>query len=593
MQNFDELFAAATGHAPPGYQARIARDGLPDVVRTPAGTGKTGVILAWLWRRLSEQHRDSTPWRLVYALPQRSLVEQVAGEARTWLENLGRDDEVALHVVMGGRAESLGDWREDMHRPAIVVGTVDSLVSKALHRGYGIGRAIYPIDFALVTNGAHWIIDEIRLCPQSTTTLRQIAAFARRFRTAEPFGLTCMSAMAPDGLLETADNPAVGKIIEIHHSERTGALAQRLRAARTVRRLRADSGDYQAIAAAAGERHRPGTLTLVLLNTVDAARTVYKHLRGGPADCTLLHPGFRGIERAQLMAQVTGCLEDRIVISTQVVEAGIDLNAAVLMTEAAPWPSMVQRASLCDRTGTVPDAELWWLPPAKPAPYEQPDVDATHAQLELLEGRAVTGEDLLACDVEVTRTHVAVVRTTDFVELFDTAPDLSGADVDIAPYVRDSADLDAEVAWATWTPGENGEPDPDVRAPAAEYRCRVPLGDIVRLTEDRAVWRLDLAAGRWTRAGATSQSRPRPGEVLLVNAADSGYDPETGFDLSARGLVPGSAELRTAAELAELVAETGDAGSRVVYDRKCLITVIWSGITACGIRIRELVMGET
>jgi len=43
-----------------------------------------------------------------------------------------------------------------MHRPAILVGTVDSLVSKALNRGYGIGRATYPIDFGLVTNGAHW-----------------------------------------------------------------------------------------------------------------------------------------------------------------------------------------------------------------------------------------------------------------------------------------------------------------------------------------------------------------------------------------------------------------------------------------------------
>ena len=69
-----------------------------------------------------------------------------------------------------------------MHKPAIVVGTVDSLVSKALNRGYGIARAIFPIDYALVTNGAHWIIDEIQLCPESVTTLRQLAGFAARSR---------------------------------------------------------------------------------------------------------------------------------------------------------------------------------------------------------------------------------------------------------------------------------------------------------------------------------------------------------------------------------------------------------------------------
>ena len=174
MGGFDEFFRAATAAAgrpegldPHGYQRRLAQDGLAEVVQAPTGTGKTGIILAWLWRRL---HADpaGTPRRLVYALPQRSLVEQVAGEAARWLENLGLSGEVALHVVMGGAGESQRQWRLDMHKPAIVVGTVDSLVSKALNRGYGIGRAVYPIDFALTTNGAHWVIDEIQLCPEST-----------------------------------------------------------------------------------------------------------------------------------------------------------------------------------------------------------------------------------------------------------------------------------------------------------------------------------------------------------------------------------------------------------------------------------------
>ena len=36
------------------------------------------------------------------------------------------------------------------------------------------------------------------------------------------------------------------------------------------------------------------------------------------------------------------------------------------------------------------------------------------------------------------------------------------------------------------------------------------------------------------------QARAQPGEVLLVSAADGGYDPVTGFDPAARGPVPGS-----------------------------------------------------
>jgi CRISPR-associated endonuclease/helicase Cas3 len=559
MQTFDEMFRTATGHPPHGYQARIARDGLPDVVEAPTGTGKTGIILAWLYRKMSDQHRDVTPRRLIYALPQRTLVDQVAREAHKWLANLGLTDEVALHVVMGGRGETQGDWRENMHEPAIVVGTVDSLVSKALNRGYGIGRAIFPIDFALVTNGAHWVIDEIQLCPESTTTLRQLAAFAKTYGTAEPFGLTCMSATVPDGLLETIDNPDSTARIRIEPGERTGELAIRLSAARTVRRLEADPGDYKAIAAAARARHHKGALTLVVLNTVDAARGVYKHLRGGPSRCTLLHSRFRGIERAERMTDVVSQPEDRIVVATQVVEAGIDLNAATLITEASPWPSLVQRAGRCNRTGRMnSDAEVLWIPPAKPAPYPQRDIDETCVQMEALEGRKVTGEYLLERAVEVTEDPVTVLRRTDFIGLFDTSPDLSGADVDIAPYVRDTDDLDAEVAWATWTPGENGAPDPEIKAPPAEYRCRVPLGEVSKLAKDRPVWRLDQVAGKWVRITAPGQPRARPGEVLLVSAADGGYTPETGFDLSAKGPVADSPELRTAAELAAVTAGAED-----------------------------------
>ncbi len=554
MQDFDFFFQAATGHTPHGYQRRLARDGLPAVVRAPTGTGKTGVILAWLWRRLHGPDRAGTPRRLVYALPQRSLVEQVAGEAERWLANLGLADTVARHVVMGGAGETQRRWRLDMHQPAIVVGTVDSLVSKALNRGYGIARATYPIDFALVTNGAHWVIDEIQLGRESTTTLRQLAAFARDFGTAEPFGLTCMSATVPEKLLRTVDNPALapGDVTGIEPDERTGELAVRLGASRMVRELAVAPGDYPAIAGEASARHRAGTLTLVVLNTVGAARDVYKTLAGQPVPRLLLHSRFRGVERARLAQELTADPGEagRIVVATQVVEAGLDLSASVLITEAAPWPSVVQRAGRCNRTGLVGDAELCWVPPVKPPPYEPGDIDAACAALRGLEGQAVTSEDLLAREVAVSEAPVAVLRRGDFTGLFDTSPDLSGADLDIAPYVRDADDLDAQLAWAAWeaeTP--DGRPPDDSKAPGAEWRCRVPLGEVTALVRrDTPIWRLDQVLGRWTRV--TRQARARPGEVLLAAAASGGYDPELGLDPAARGPVPGSPELSRLADLA-------------------------------------------
>ena len=347
MKTFDALFREATGYRPYGYQARIARDGLPDVVEAPTGAGKAGVILAWLWRRLYGPDPAGTPRRLIYALPQRSLTEQVSAEVRGWLADLGLTDEVSLHVAIGARWETEGDWRDDLHKPAIVIGTTDALVPKALVRAVDVSRAIAPIDFALVTNGAHWLIDEPELSPQATTTMRQLAAFAARLGTAEPFGLTCLSATPPGELLSTPDNPATEKPIQIPDLERSEALAIRLVALRAVRRLPADPGDYEAIAGAVLQRRRPGALTLIVMNTVDAAQRLYRQLRAGTGDCTLLHARFRGIERAEHLAAVLGEPGEhggRIVVATQVVEAGLDLDATMTVTEAAPWPSLIQRA---------------------------------------------------------------------------------------------------------------------------------------------------------------------------------------------------------------------------------------------------------
>lgn len=551
MESFDTFFRRAT-HAqrgPYGYQTRMAHHGLPAVLEAPTGTGKTGIVLAWLWRRLNPDFYDQTPRRLVYALPQRSLADQAAGEAAKWLDSLGLTEKVALHVVMGGHGESQWQWRMDMHKPAIVIGTVDSLVSKALNRGYGIGRATFPVDFSLVTNGAHWVIDEIQLCRESTTTLRQLAAFAETYDTAEPFGLTCMSATVAEALLATVNNPAVAGRVTILPEERTGELAARLRAERTIRRLEAEPGDYRAIAQAVRDLHREDELTIVVLNTVEAARTVYRHLRAGADACTLLHSQFRSTERGKLMDQITNDPKNRIVIATQVVEAGIDLNASVMLTEAAPWPSVVQRAGRCNRTGTIPGAELWWLPPKQHSPYEKPDIDASVAALTELEGTPVTGELLLARDVAVIEKQVAVLRGPDFLALFDTSPDLGGNDLDVAPYIRDTDDMDAQLAWATWSPEPDttdGRPPADAKSPAAEHRCRVRLSQVNALAKAIPVWRLDQLLNRWTRVSA--QARARPGEVLVVSATDGGYDPDTGFDPSAKGPVAGCPQLRTAAD---------------------------------------------
>src|SRR6266699_4582186 len=54
MQEFNAFFDSATGRVPHGYQARIARDGLPDVIQAATGwqdRGDPGLAVAAFVRR--------------------------------------------------------------------------------------------------------------------------------------------------------------------------------------------------------------------------------------------------------------------------------------------------------------------------------------------------------------------------------------------------------------------------------------------------------------------------------------------------------------------------------------------------------------
>ena len=88
---------------------------------------------------------------------------------------------------------------------------------------------------------------------------------------------------------------------------------------------------------------------------------------GPDAELVLLHSRYRLADReaARLLLFLHRGPAGKIVVSTQVLEAGIDLSATLLFTESAPWPSIVQRAGRCNRDGTRDDAQLLWTMPPK------------------------------------------------------------------------------------------------------------------------------------------------------------------------------------------------------------------------------------
>lgn len=135
---FQTLFRQATGYTPFAYQRRLANAcQLPAAIQVPTGSGKTAAaVLTWLWRRRYHQDlevRTATPRRLVYCLPMRVLVEQTYRAVDGWLRNLDLSDEVGLYLLLGGRPQGRDDWVLEPEKDAVLVGTQDLLVSRALY----------------------------------------------------------------------------------------------------------------------------------------------------------------------------------------------------------------------------------------------------------------------------------------------------------------------------------------------------------------------------------------------------------------------------------------------------------------------------
>lgn len=539
----DAMYLKATGFDPYAYQRRIADEGLPELLRVPTGCGKTEAVgLGWLYRRLwhpDASVRAATPRWLVVALPMRTLVEQTVDRFRGWLERLDSDSDIAVHRVQGGVGWSDDDWRLNPARDAVFVGTIDMLLSRALNRGYADRRWHWPMSFGAFNNGTHWVFDEVQLMDVATPNTRQLQSFRDALGTALPTSSTWMSATVDDRLLCTVDRPDIGSLIELDDLDRRGALRRRLDAVRTISEINLpDRNPERDLARELVDRHKTGTLTLAVLNTVDRASATWAWVRklAPDADVVLLHSRYRPADRA---AHTTSALSEpgpagKIVVSTQVLEAGIDLSARLLFTEAAPWPSIVQRAGRCNRDGTRDDAQLLWAMPPKYPPYEEADVRASAEALRSLAGARVTTTRLQQADVLTAPRITPVIRRRDLVDLFDTTPDLSGNDVDVARFIRDQQDRTVQVVWR-----EVADNRPLGTSPHRDELCSVPIADLRKwLSKPNPAWLLDhLARDRSQQWSRCAERDLRDGIEVVLDASKGGYDTEVGWNPRSRGPV--------------------------------------------------------
>lgn len=557
MDNFTDWFKKATNNEPYSFQKKLAiSDKMPKLVDIPTGCGKTaGIILAWLWRRRfhpNPEVREVTSRRLVYCLPMRVLVEQTKKEADKWLKNLELADSISSYLLMGGEIDN--DWDNFPEKEMILIGTQDQLLSRALNRGYAMSRARWPMHFGLLNNDCLWVMDEVQLMGTGLATTVQLEAFrngSSGFQGSGTFDRcqsVWMSATIEPEWLETVNHPKPSEpSLSLSNDERqdeSSPIGKRLQASKILQKANSAFDKVNDLAKEIIGAHFPGTLTLVIVNTVDRAVKLYekiekqiianKKLSGeSQPEPLLIHSRFRPPDRQKKIETLISEIPEagRIVVATQVVEAGVDISAKNLFTELAPWPSLVQRLGRLNREGIKPDSSVFWidLPNNKAMPYEESDLDKSREILIKYEGESLAPVNLP--EVEINYKHVHVIRHKDLVELFDTTPDLAGNDLDISRFIREDSDHDVQVFWRNF----EGDPSPDMPAAHRDELCSVSISEFRKFLgkKDKKPYRWNFLDGKWDAA----DNSVYPGQLYLLNCSDGGYALDKGWDSKSTALV--------------------------------------------------------
>ena len=638
--NFDEWFALAMGGRTPfPYQRDLALGRrFPDLLEVPTGTGKTAAaILGWLWRRFHPEDtvRNATPRRLVYCLPMRVLVEQTRACAVRWLNNLGLlagratfeedrleryevdwgvDGKVAVVTLMGGEGQR--DWREHPEHEAILIGTQDMLLSRALNRGFAIPPQMWPVDFGLLNVDALWVMDEVQLMGPGRTTSVQLQEFwdeappshglRQTIWMSATLGSNASSVELP-GWMQSPER-ANRKLALPPHRHTQADLGDEKFAARWTAPKRLELRLDHAVAAEVaakptrGKRKqgskeaaptvergwtvescallasilaeaKHGRLVLVFVNQVKRARELHDRLRkraGNGPQVLLVHARMRPHDRHTMVRVLESVTPDagRVVVTTQVLEAGVDLDADALFTELCPWPSLVQRLGRLNRSGTRPSAHdvgsgtresarAVVFEPLSPArkekesegdyeerrkrelsrPYDARAVDDARELLRTVEAkhnRSLSPETLSTPTLSISLPlEGPVLRRFDLDDLFDTDPDLSGGHTDVTPMLRAAdRDLDAYVLWRRI----KGGLDADEQVPLhRDELCPVPFYEAQEALADQEVWILTLSTGPNSR-GAWRRARGREiraGDTVMVDRAAGCYCEDAGWTANA------------------------------------------------------------
>lgn len=336
------------------------REGGIYTLSCPTGAGKTLASLRFALTHCIERKKE----KIFYIIPYISIIDQNAKSIKAALgqnatDRRAEDNILELHSnaeADNGKENAKGQdvsadsvfWAQRMSEP-IVLTTMVRFLNTFFAKGTRNLRPAHQFQNAVL------IFDEIQ-----SLSVRQIGVFNGLINfLAYVCGCTCVLCTATQPLLGETKRPVYpakmsepSALVELPQDAEEAFKRVMVRAERK-------NGGYTGEELAAfvcGEAAENGN-ALVIMNTKQSALTVYREIEKNTTEefrVWYLSTRLYAAHRKEVIAKIREALQKEekiIVVSTQLIEAGIDFDFACVVRSLAGMDSIVQAAGRCNREG--------------------------------------------------------------------------------------------------------------------------------------------------------------------------------------------------------------------------------------------------
>jgi CRISPR-associated endonuclease/helicase Cas3 len=387
----------------------------------PTGTGKTLLAATWLLQHRADRPAADPPPLVLIVLPFLSIIDQTTKEYQGLLKGLGLDpgDLISYHSLSDRTYDtSLDDKSQefflDTWRSSVVITTFDQFLMALLSP-----RGKHQMRFHHLTD-AVIVLDEVQtLPPRLWTPLQAVLSELVRMGTTR---ILAMSATQPGFLPNNSELIAAPEAFfnQMHRYKIVLRLGTSIRltdfAAECVQRL----PEW-------GMRK-----VLITLNTRRSARVIMDSLRKAGGAVEFLTADVTPADRLAAVERIKTC-RSCVVVSTQCIEAGVDIDMDLVIRDFGPLDSLIQVAGRCNRNGAL---ERGTVEVVQLKEDDQPTEFASYIYDDVL--RFATGE-VLAGRKEVMEEEVFPLTKQYFLKLWE----------------KKNTGEDVLRAWASWEETES------------------------------------------------------------------------------------------------------------------------------------------